>query len=242
LAIFTPQSSASLEFLQDDKGFRIYAISEYAITLEWPKADASEEVLKYAGALALKNIEGIEEWVPAYNTLTIFYQPAQRGFNELKSILHEIESSSEVHFTPAVSNRLVTIPVCYGGNYGPDLEAAAASKGFSKEAFIDIHTSGTYKVFMLGFLPGFPYMGWVDERISLPRLEQPRREVLAGSVGIAGLQTGIYPMNCPGGWPIIGRTPLKIFEVNQTRPCLLEPGDQVRFLSIPPEAFEQYPL
>ena len=241
MAIFTLQSFISLEFLQDDKRFRIYPISEYAITLEWPLADALEEVMGYAKALELKSIQGIDEMVPAYNTLTIFHQPSLLGFNELKSILQDMESAVIVGDESNKPHRLMTIPVCYGGAYGPDLEAAAANKGLSVQAFIDLHTAGVYQVFMLGFLPGFPYMGWVDKRISLPRLEQPRTEVQAGAVGIAGLQTGIYPMNSPGGWQIIGRTPLKIFDATQTQPCLLEPGDEVRFVSITAEAFEQYP-
>ena len=138
------------------------------------------------------------------------------------------------------SKSLLTIPVCYDDEYAPDLQHICETKKISKEALVSIHTSKTYRVYMLGFLPGFAYMGELDEAISFPRKKQPGITA-AGSVGIAGRQTGIYPLQSPGGWQIIGRTPLKIFDAAKENPTYLKAGDEVRFISISKHEFNHYP-
>jgi inhibitor of KinA len=135
--------------------------------------------------------------------------------------------------------RLITIPVCYEAEFAPDIEALATQKNIAVEEVIRIHSSGEYRVYMLGFLPGFCYLGEVDERIVVSRKPQPQT-VVAGSVGIAGKQTGIYPMASPGGWQIIGRTPLKLFDAQKEQPALLMAGDRIRFTSITKNEFASY--
>jgi inhibitor of KinA len=136
-------------------------------------------------------------------------------------------------------SRVVTIPVCYEKEFAPDIEYLAKEKNIPVEEVIRIHISKQYRIYMLGFLPGFPYMGEVDDRIVVPRKPQPVT-VAAGSVGIAGKQTGIYPLVSPGGWQIIGRTPLKIFDAEKEAPTLLRAGDTVQFISISKDEFESY--
>jgi inhibitor of KinA len=129
--------------------------------------------------------------------------------------------------------------VCYGGEYGPDLETVAAFAHISGAEVIRIHTAATYRVFMVGFVPGFAYLGIVDSRIAMPRHSTPRVRVPQGSVGIAGVQTGIYPAETPGGWQLIGRTPIKPFDTGRAEPFLMKPGDAVRFHAIAPADFER---
>ena len=125
--------------------------------------------------------------------------------------------------------KLVAVPVAYGGPFGPDLPEVARFAGCSEDEVVERHASRTYRVYMLGFMPGFPYLGLVDERIAAPRRASPRTSVPAGSVGIAGRQTGIYPTASPGGWQIVGRTPVRLFDLDRHEPCLVLPGDVVRF-------------
>lgn len=180
--------------------------------------------------------------VPAYSSLAIYYdiislqEKGKSAFEKMQEIIApflENKSSDALN-----TGREVSIPVCYSKTYAPDLEELAAQKGLSAEEVIQIHTAKTYRVYMIGFLPGFPYMGKVDERIATPRKSSPRTAVPAGSVGIAGEQTGIYPLASPGGWNIIGRTPLPLFDKDNTEPVMLQPGDKVRFYSITEDEFK----
>jgi inhibitor of KinA len=132
---------------------------------------------------------------------------------------------------------VVSIPVCYGGAFGPDLDFVAGHNKLSVQEVIDIHTSRPYQVYMLGFTPGFPYLGGMSERIAAPRLAQPRVAIPAGSVGIAGSQTGIYPIESPGGWQLIGRTPLRLFDPGSATPFLFAAGNYLRFTAIDADAF-----
>ena len=129
--------------------------------------------------------------------------------------------------------------MCYGGELGPDLTVVAAFSGLSEAEVIAVHAESTYRVYMLGFLPGFAYLGSVDERIAIPRRESPRLRVPAGSVGIAGRQTGVYPLPAPGGWQLIGRTPTRLFDLARAEPFLLRPGDQVRFAAVSESEFRR---
>lgn len=140
----------------------------------------------------------------------------------------------------SASQKIVEIPVCYGGEYGPDLSFVAEHNGLSPEEVIAIHSGGTYLVYMLGFLPGFAYMGGMDERIATPRLASPRARIPAGSIGIAGGQTGIYPLASPGGWQLIGRTPVKMFAMEgETGKFALSAGDRVKFVPISEEQYRE---
>jgi inhibitor of KinA len=175
-------------------------------------------------------LAGINETVPAYTTLVIHYDPAVLTNSQITSWvrgqLDKVDSST--HTTP----RQIEVPVRYGGNSGPDLEQVAASKGISPAEVIQIHTSHPYTVYMMGFTPGFPYMGTLDKRLRVPRLETPRTLVKQGTVAIAGEQTGIYPLDSPGGWQLIGWTPLKLFDPNSDIPFLFAPGDEVHFVAV----------
>jgi KipI family sensor histidine kinase inhibitor len=174
------------------------------------------------------SLAGISETVPAYATLLVHYDPAILTYAEIRGWLREQmdRADESVRRTP----RQIEVPVRYGGASGPDLEAVAASKGISPADVIRLHTSRPYTVYMMGFTPGFPYMGTLDERLRMPRLQTPRTLVKAGTVAIAGEQTGIYPLDSPGGWQLIGWTPLKLFDPFQDEPFLFKPGDEVRFV------------
>lgn len=173
-------------------------------------------------------IEGIIETIPAYATLLVHYDPLLLTYSKaghwVRSRLDQIQDAKPAR------PRCIEVPVKYGGEYGPDLEAVAKIHHLEIEDVIRIHSQRTYTVYMMGFMPGFPYMGKLDDAIVMPRLEVPRTQVPAGSVAIAGLQTGIYPIDSPGGWRIIGRTSLKIFDLESHTPFLLAPGDGIRFV------------
>lgn len=179
-------------------------------------------------ALLLANkIPGVEETVPAYCALALHYDPLQLTFNQVKLWVAEILSrlGDVLQRTP----RRIEVPVQYAG---ADLEAVAEAKGISVADVIRIHSGREYTVYMMGFTPGFPYMGILDEKIVMPRLETPRAVVKAGSVAIAGAQTGIYPLDSPGGWQLLGWTPLKLFDPTSATPFLFSPGDAVKFIPI----------
>ncbi len=184
-----------------------------------------------------KQLTGIREVVPTYRSLAIYFDPIlldlEKLINTLKDIIPSIASIQNE------TTRTVVIPVCYGGEFGPDLEKVASLKGLTCEEVIQKHSSRNYYCYMLGFTPGFPYLGGMDESISAPRLERPREIIPAGSVGIAGTQTGIYPINSPGGWQIIGRTPLMLFDPHREPPILLESGIWIRFRPVSEEAYRQ---
>ena len=196
--------------------------------------EINEKIHSLARAIERANFEWLVEVVPAYSSLAVIYDPTMAGFEEVKLAVERLEISSE-----RFEGKLVEIPVVYGGKYGPDLEFVAQYNGLSVDDVIEIHSKQTYRVYFLGFLPGFAYLGGMDERIATPRLERPRLKVPAGSVGIAGKQTGIYPLESPGGWRLIGRTPLRLFNPEKEPPTLLKPGDRVKFVPIGEEEFRE---
>ena len=179
---------------------------------------------------------GIVECIPSYRSLGVVYDPDQISYRDLVARFEALESSSNPEMKSASST--VEIPVCYGKDMGPDLDFVARHNQMSAEDVIQIHTSADYRVFLLGFSPGFPYLGGMSSRIATPRLEEPRLRVPAGSVAIGGNQTGIYPTENPGGWRLIGRTPLQVFDLGRENPFLLNPGDRVRFRSITAHEFQ----
>lgn len=170
------------------------------------------------------------EIVPAYSTVTVYYDSLQWSFDEFAAELHQFVAGLD----PAaeVTPRVVEIPVCYGGEFGPDLDVVASHNRLTPDEVVEIHSSALYLVYLIGFAPGFPYLGGLSARIATPRRVSPRLRIPAGSVGIAGTQTGIYPLATPGGWQLIGRTPFELFRPDQTPPSLLRAGDQVRFRPI----------
>jgi KipI family sensor histidine kinase inhibitor len=173
------------------------------------------------------SLPGVIETVPAYGTLLVHYDPLILSFTQIKNILRE--KISQVEGNASRKPRQVEVPVRYGGEYGVDLESVARHLQMRAEEVIRIHTQRTYTVYMMGFTPGFPYMGKLDDALVMPRLETPRTHVPAGTVAIAGLQTGIYPIASPGGWQLIGWTPLKLFDPTSETPFLFAPGEEVKF-------------
>ena len=196
----------------------------------------SARVLWTAEEIRRRGRAGIRDVVESYCAVTVHFDPLRTDVDRLMSELGEVmadeervsESASDAPLTRP-SPRLVTVPVHYGGNHGPDLAVVAEQVGCTEADVIDLHASETYRVYMLGFLPGFAYMGSLSPRLALSRLTKPRIEVPRGSVGIAGRQTGVYPMAAPGGWHLIGRTPLRPFDMRREDPFLFRTGDAVRF-------------
>ena len=191
-----------------------------------PETDA--RIRRFCRALEQPPIPGVIEWVPAYTTIAVFYEPWVRCYAEMCALLRErLEGAKDSALPPT---RLIQIPVRYGGADGPDLEDVAAYHGLTPADVIAVHASPTYLVHMLGFSPGFPYLGGLPGVLATPRLDTPRAAVPAGSVGIGGAQTGVYPSVTPGGWRIIGRTSLTLYDPARECPALLRAGDLVRFI------------
>jgi len=171
---------------------------------------------------------GVIETVPAYGTLLVHYDPLLLSFVQIKNYLRQ--KLTQVHDNISRKRKQLEVPVRYGGEYGVDLESVARHCQLQMEDVIRIHSEKIYTVFMMGFTPGFPYMGKLDDAIIMPRLERPRTRVPAGTVAIAGSQTGIYPIDSPGGWQLIGWTALQLFNPESESPFLFSPGDEVKFI------------
>ena len=191
--------------------------------------------------------QGLIEVVPAYNSVTVYYNPIdvycsklEKGgglpYEHVKTMILSLMDQSHIIEIP--KERVVKIPVVYGGEMGPDLEYVASYHGLTPSEVIKIHSSTEYLVYMLGFAPGFPFLGGMDKKIATPRKKTPRLAIAPGSVGIAGNQTGIYPLETPGGWQIIGRTPFDLFLPEQSPPTLLLPGDRIQFVPISLEKYK----
>lgn len=227
--------------------YRIFPLGDTAITIDFGNCideTINKEVIARFSQFQQQPLPGMIEAVPAYSSLTIYYDvialrkkvvPGQTVFDWMKAQLEEkLQQSLEYNNTKV---RQIKIPVCYEEEFTLDIKHLSAEKNISAEEIIKIHTSKSYKVYMLGFLPGFAYMGEVDGKIAMPRKPQPVN-IVAGSVGIAGKQTGIYPLASPGGWQIIGRTPVKLFDATKEESTLLRAGDMVQFYSITKNEFE----
>ena len=179
-------------------------------------------------AIADAHLVGVEETIPAYVSLLVKYDPFLTDYAALCDALRALEARLSAAAVQA--GKIVEIPVCYGGAYGEDLPFVAKHAGLSEKEVVALHSAAPYRIYMLGFLPGFPYLGGLDERLHTPRLSTPRTKIPAGSVGIGGKQTGIYPMESPGGWQLIGRTPLTLFAPGEPLPYAA--GDCIRFVPI----------
>ena len=192
----------------------------------------NERVIALAERLRRRGARGVRDVAPGYCTVGVHFDPLQTDLGALeRAIADEASGLESIESVP--SRAPIEIPVSYGGGDGPDLEAVAVHAGCSPSDVIARHAARTYRVYMLGFVPGFAYMGSVDPSIAAPRQPTPRERVPAGSVGIAGEQTGVYPVVSPGGWQLIGRTPLVMFDPGRAQPSLLAPGDLVRFVPRP---------
>ncbi len=183
--------------------------------------------------------EGVQEFVPSYSALAVHFDPLKTDLDAVASWVRTRLREHEPGARREVVSKLTEIPVCYGGDYGPDLADVAANAGMSEAEAIALHCRPEYTVAMIGFLPGFPYLLGMDPRLAMPRLTTPRAEVRAGAVGIGGAQTGIYPQASPGGWRLIGRTPEVLFDARRSPPSLLLPGGRVRFVAVSPADFKR---
>lgn len=191
--------------------------------------ETSGRIRQFCGALERRPIRGVMEWVPAYATVAVYYDPRVVGYGDLCSILAEQAAAAPKDALPPP--RVIEIPVRYGGEEGPDLGFVSHYHHLTPEGVVALHTGPTYRVHLLGFMPGFPYLGGLPSELETPRRDTPRARVAAGSVGIAGAQTGVYPFDSPGGWQIIGRTGLRLYDPECHPPARLRAGDFVRFVA-----------
>jgi inhibitor of KinA len=218
---------------------RVVAAGDAALVLELenrldPAVNA--RAVAIAAALARERPAGLRDVVTSYRSVTVYFDPLTTAVDRLSDHLEELGRREWPETSAALQP--MTIPVCYEGDYGPDLAEVAAFASCSEDEVVRLHTSTTVRVYMLGFVPGFAYMASVDERIAMPRRATPRLRVPERGVGIAGPQTGIYPIESPGGWRLIGRTPEKPFDPARENPFLFKPGDLVRFQAITADEFE----
>lgn len=179
-----------------------------------------------------ENVAGAGEVVPAFSSLLVRYDPLVTDYEEITSIIGRAAAGLELAAAGESRGEIVEIPVCYGGEFGEDLADVAAYNNVTEREVVAIHSGGLYRLYMIGFLPGFPYLGGLDKRICCPRLKSPRTRIPAGAVGIGGEQTGIYPMESPGGWRLIGRTPLTLFDPEGILPLPYKAGDMIKFVAI----------
>ncbi|WP_084797664.1 5-oxoprolinase subunit PxpB [Neobacillus mesonae] len=189
-----------------------------------------QKIQQFNTKLQAANIRGIVECAPAYNTVAIYYRPEVISYHVLMNQVKKINNN--LYNAAAVQPIVYEIPVYYGGETGPDLSYIAEYHKLREDEVIKLHTSYEYLIYMVGFVPGFPYLGGLPEQLAVPRLEHPRPSVAAGSVGIGGNQTGIYPTAVPSGWRIIGITPIKLFDIEKKQPSLFSPGHYIKFFPI----------
>ncbi len=215
--------------LMGDRGI----ILEYGDSIE---PEVNLKVRTMAAVLESRPVKGILEAVPTYRSLLLIYDPMLTEPQSLKESLRALETSiSQANVPPP---RRIEIPVCYGGELGPDIEFVANYHKIKVDEVIRIHSSPCYQIYMMGFTPGFPFLGVLPKILETPRLETPRLHVPAGSVAIASNQTGIYPISSPGGWRLIGRTPIKLFRPEEREPFLYKAGDLIKFIPIDRKEFD----
>lgn len=197
----------------------------------------NEKVRAMTALLRAEPPAGVELVLPAYRSLAVVYDPMITTPAALEPVVRQLEDRLDEADIPAP--RTVDIPVCYGGDFGPDIRFVADHNGLSVSEVIERHSARPYHIYTIGFAPGFCYLGGLDPKLHTPRLPTPRTAVPAGTVGIAEAQTGIYPLDSPGGWRLIGRTPLKLFDIRRSSPFLYETGDSLRFVPISTEAYHR---
>lgn len=212
---------------------RFLCSGESAVTVEFGNIISPEinlQVRQLSINLKENPIDGVVETIPTFRSLLVIYNPCKITYKNLIKKLNKYLKFNKKEINDI--SKVYHVPVCYGGKYGEDLKAVSSHTGLSVNEVIKRHTGTDYLIYMMGFLPGFAYLGGLDEQLITPRLETPRKEIPAGSVGIGGEQTGIYPMVSPGGWRLIGRTPIKPYDINRENTVLYRTGDYIRFYSI----------
>lgn len=219
---------------------KIVAHGDASLLITWEQTidpEINRKVTLLVHLIKDQKIEGVIDFIPAFCSLVINYDPRVIKF---KIIKEKIKTLLNIDVkTENTRKRVFEIPVCYGGEYGPDIDFIAKNARLSVDEVIKRHCSTDYLIYMLGFLPGFSYLGGLDESIHTPRLDNPRKAIPAGSVGIGGSQTGIYPLESPGGWQLLGRTPIKTYDPNREVPILFEAGDYIRFVPITAKRYDE---
>ena len=220
------------------EAMRILTVGDCAVSVEFGQEislEINHKVMALKMVLEREPIRGIVELIPTYCSLLIQYDPMDLRYGQLREKLYTLVNQlDKVEMPP---KQVVEIPVAYGGEYGPDLGEVARVHNISEDEVIKLHSEPEYPIYMLGFVAGFPYLGGMNKAIATPRKKSPRLKIEAGSVGIAGEQTGIYSVESPGGWQIIGRIPLKLYDVNRNEPVLLKAGQYIKFKPITKEEF-----
>jgi KipI family sensor histidine kinase inhibitor len=222
--------------------FRVVAAGDSALLVELPAAIdpvTSGRVLALAAVLQQRHAAVVRDLVVGYCSLTVYFNPLSVDAVWLESAIRA--AAEDIADAPGADGAMLDVPVCYGGELGPDLHEVARVAGCSEDEVVALHTGRTYRVYVVGFVPGFPYMASVHPRLALPRRATPRQRVPVGSVAIAAGQTGIYPAETPGGWHLIGRTPVKPYDPGREEPFLFKAGDRVRFYPIDAAAFDRWP-
>nr|WP_315673522.1 5-oxoprolinase subunit PxpB [Clostridium sp. 19966] len=219
----------------------IFQISETSALVEFGNEihkDTNKQIRLFCESVDKNPFHGLIEYIPYFSSVSLIYDPIKIGKDPFKTVRLKLEEIlSKMDLSEEYEEHIVKIPVCYGKELGPDIEHVAKTNNLTVEEVIQIHCSGDYLVYMIGFAPGFPYLGGLSKKIHTPRRSSPRTAIPEGSVGIAGTQTGIYPIETPGGWQIIGRTPLKLFDLNSQEKTLLKCGDIAKFYPI---SYQEY--
>ncbi|GGH88648.1 inhibitor of KinA [Pullulanibacillus pueri] len=230
--------------------YALHPMGDSGVIIELGK-DINVETMNKVRAVANffdhTHFDWLIEYIPAFTTVTVLYHPLYFIQHSQDSRLpyHQVcdlidQFLLDLNIGTASEPRVVEIPVCYGGDLGPDIENVASHNGLTIDEVIDLHANGDYVVYMIGFAPGFPYIGGMSEKIATPRRESPRLNIPAGTVGIAGKQTGVYPIETPGGWQLIGKTPIKLFRPGSSSPSLLKAGDKIKFTPITLKEFNEW--
>lgn len=218
--------------------FEIFQTTETSALIEFGSEinpEVNKKIRIFCSYLDNNPFKGMVEYIPAFCSVSVIYNPLELPYSTVYSIIKDIILNLD--FNQNFEKHIVKIPVCYGGEFGPDIQNVAKLNSLTTTQVIKIHSDSEYLVYMIGFAPGFPYLGGMSEKIATPRLNTPRQIIPSGSVGIAGMQTGVYPMETPGGWQLIGRTPLKLFDINKKPKSLLSLGDIVKFY---PVSYQEY--